>query len=313
MKNILREFLTFNKRERNGVFILVSIIFAMVLYLNVSSNFLNQEKVDFTKFNAEAEEIVSAQKKKPELQMSSIADQPDLSEGRTGRFDAERFVFDPNHLSDREWQRLGLSSKQISVIRKYESKGGKFRRKEDLKKMYCIKDEQYKSLEPYIEIGPSQKWDPLEQAVIAEKEDVQDQSAPKLERTLIELNSADSALLTTIKGIGGFFAKNIIKHRNSIGGFISKEQLLEVWKFDEEKLKSIDKFITIDPNLIKKININTCEASQLKNDYITWTLANGIVNYRKNHGFFKAVDEIRSTDLVDEETYRKIAPYLVIE
>ena len=139
-------------------------------------------------------------------------------------------------------------------------------------------------------------------------------SAPKLERSnVIELNAADSVSLTTIKGIGAFYAKNIIKHRNALGGFVSKEQLLEIWKFDQEKLSAIEKYIAIDESKIKKININTCEAADLKSPYIKWTVANAIVNYRKNHGKYKTVDEIKRTDLVDEETYRKIAPYLIVE
>ena len=55
MKNIFKDFLTYNKRERNGVFILLSIIFALVLYFNISSNFVNEETVDFTKFAKEVE------------------------------------------------------------------------------------------------------------------------------------------------------------------------------------------------------------------------------------------------------------------
>ena len=57
----------------------------------------------------------------------------------------------------------------------------------------------------------------------------------------------------TIKGIGQYFAMNIIKKRDAFGGFISKKQLLEVWKFDEEKLALISDFVSVDPNLIKQI------------------------------------------------------------
>ena len=319
MKNTLRDFFTFNKRERNGVFILLSIIAGLVLYLNISSNFISEEPVDFTKFDKEVKEFEASIEEKTEYSNYSEK-QANREERLTGTEQkSERFDFNPNNLSEQNWKRLGLSEKQIKSIKKYESKGGKFKTKEDVKKMYCLSEEQYETLKPFIQISS-----PAEIARTEEKANsffkdgkVETTSAvniPKTERlNVVELNSADSASLTTIKGIGAFYAKNIIKHRNALGGFVSKEQLLEIWKFDQEKLSAIEKYIDIDESKIKKVNINTCEAADLKSPYIKWTVANAIVNYSKNHGKYKTVDEIKKTDLVDEETYRKIAPYLIAD
>lgn len=319
MKNIFRDFFTFNKRERNGVFILLSIIAALVLYLNISSNFVSQEPVDFTKFDREVKEFEAVIEEKREY--SNYSERQAIHEERMSGKETkpERFNFNPNNLSEQNWKRLGLNEKQIKSIKRYESKGGKFRTKEDVKKMYCLSIEQYETLEPFIQISS-----PAEVVRVPEKtksifqdgkvENASALNPPKIERLrVIELNSADSAELTSIKGIGAFYAKNIIKHRNALGGFVSKEQLLEIWKFDQEKLNAIEKYIDIDESKIKKININTCEAADLKSPYIKWTVANAIVNYRKNHGKYKTVDEIKKTDLVDEETYRKIVPYLFVD
>ena len=317
MKNIFRDFLTFNKRERNGVFILTGIICALVLYLNISSNFVNEEQVDFTKFDNDVKAFQASVKEKENYSDYDNRQGPLNLEQENRK--TEMFIFNPNNLSRQDWSRLGLSDKQIDVIKKYESKGGKFKKKEDFKKMYCIKKEQYESLEPYINITSPAERSRKEETTkaIFQNGKVENTIVPVVAKketfTVIELNSADSALLTTIKGIGPFYAKNIIKYRNSIGGFVSKEQLLEIWKFDQEKLDAIGKYIDVDESKIKKININTCEAADLKNAYIKWNVANAIVNYRKNHGKYKSVDEIKKTDLVDDETYRKIAPYLVTE
>jgi competence protein ComEA len=309
MKQIVRDYLTFNKRERNGVFILVMIITILLIYLNVSENFQETKHTDVTSFVRELDSLnaIETTYSASDQEKGSGALQvtrPDLKKT------TERFGFDPNHLPEQDWKRLGLSEKQVRAIRNYESKGGKFRKKEDLKKMYCIKPELYASLEPYIRIMPAQAVS--ENGKVTDSQPATISPAPAV-RAKVELNGADSATLTTVKGLGPFFAKMIIKYRNSLGGFYSIEQLLEVWKFDQEKFRAVEAFIIVDPELVRKININTCQAEQLKSPYVKWNVANAIVNYRKQHGKFKTIDEIQRTDLVDDELLRKIAPYLIVD
>ena len=316
MKQFIRDYLTFNKRERNGLFVLFSIITLLIIYLNISNKFIETVKVDFTKFEKEIEQFNASVKLindslKNESQHkythlneeSREAKRPD----NTVNKQPEHFTFNPNNLSDTDWQRLGLAEKQIQTIKNYESKGGKFRYKEDVKKMYCISEKQYLSLEPYIQI-------PIEKKIFKEFETTKSSDKnPKTSFTIVELNSADSTQLTHIKGIGSFYAKTIIKYRNSLGGFVAKVQLMEMWKFDFDKFEEIEKYIILDVSQVKKININTCTAAELKHPYISWNAANGIFNYRTNHGKYKTLEEIKKTDLVDDETYRKIASYLILE
>ena len=196
MKGIFRDYFTFNKRERNGVFILLLIIATMVLYLNISSHFVEPEQVDFTAFEKEIAQF--------NAELNASSDSAEFSEGKHASlfvptpseiYSGERFPFDPNDLSDNDWQRLGLTMKQIRSIKNYESKGGKFKTKQDVKKMYCIKKELFNALEPYIQI-PAQPSFFKDGKVERSEVDVR---VPVL--AVVELNSADSAMLTSIKGI----------------------------------------------------------------------------------------------------------------
>ena len=73
-------------------------------------------------------------------------------------------------------------------------------------------------------------------------------------------------------------------------------------------------YLTIDTTGLKKRNINSSTVEELKkHPYINWNVANAIVAYREEHGSYKNVLDIRKTDLVDEDLYRKIAPYLTVE
>lgn len=315
MKQFVRDYLTFNKRERNGLFILILIILLMILYLNISHLFIQPETTDFTKFEKEIAAANASSEHTP-LLLSRRGDgiafgKPMATDGGEVNKNSddisedspvERFVFDPNTLSANDWKRLGLSDKQITTIHNYQSKGGTFRNKEDVKKMYCLPEKQYASLEPYIQITDVKK-------------DVQNFETEKFkpQNVLIEINSADSMQLLSLNGIGAFYAKAIIKYRNSLGGFVAKEQLMEVWKFDSLKLQSIKNKITLDISKVKKININSCTPTELKHPYLKWNAVNAICNYRSKHGKYKTVEEIKNTDLVDDITYRKVASYLVTE
>jgi competence protein ComEA len=285
------------------------------VYLNISNSFNTVDIIDFTKFEKEidvfneaSKRISDSIKQEKESKYKSSYTTTNIEQHK-----AEYFNFNPNNLPDADWKRLGLSEKQIKTIKNYESKGGKFKRKEDVKKMYCIKEEQYNLLEPFILIP-----EPVS-AFSAENKTKNNLQISKAELSakplpiVIELNSADSLTLLKVKGIGPFYAKNIIKYRVSLGGFVAKEQLMELWKFDSIKFEAVKNLVIVDAVNIKKININMCTAAELKHPYLTWNIANAIVNYRAKHGKYRNLDDIKKTDLVNDETYRKIAPYLVIE
>ena len=65
--------------------------------------------------------------------------------------------------------------------------------------------------------------------------------------------------------------------------------------------------------MIKKININTATDKELKHPYLTWNQVNTLIAYRKQHGNFKNIEEIKNVGTIDADTFRKIAPYLTVQ
>ncbi|WP_379020355.1 ComEA family DNA-binding protein [Parapedobacter deserti] len=224
------------------------------------------------------------------------------------------FTFDPNGLPAVEWKRLGLSDRQIRVIKNYEAKGGHFRVKEDLKKIYSIGDSDYARLAPYIHIpvkSPGQEAaPPTEHSESAKK------ITPILkERTAlaIELNTADSTDLQQLPGIGPVYASRIVRFRNRLGGFHHVSQLMDVYGFDTLRFDGLKKFVHVDTSLVKKIALNTADYEALKaHPFISPKLANLIVQYRKQHGPYRATHDLLQIAVMDEENFRKIAPYVTL-
>ena len=134
---------------------------------------------------------------------------------------------------------------------------------------------------------------------------------PIIENQITELNQADSLALISIKGIGPFYAKQILKYRNELGGFVNYEQFTEIWGLENLELENLKQQTNIDTLYISKTNINTVTIEKLRNHpYLNYKQAKMIVNYRKQHGDFKEIKDIQKIRPISPEIFRKIAPYL---
>lgn len=172
------------------------------------------------------------------------------------RSKTESFRFNPNTISVEDLCRLGFSPKQAQSIDNYRKKGGVFRRKSDFARSYVVADSVYRRLEPFIDIP------------------------------LVDLNTADSAEFDALPGIGGWFASKMIEHREKLGGYSYKEQLMDIWNFDQEKYDGLSDLITVSPEAITPYPLWSLPADSLrKHPYIAdYETAKAIVLYRENNG-----------------------------
>ena len=195
----------------------------------------------------------------------------------------ENFRFDPNTVSVDELCRLGFTLKQAESIDKYRSSGGRFRRKEDFRKSYVVSDSIYRRLEKYIDIP------------------------------LVDLNVADSADFDALPGIGGWFAKKMIEHRKALGGYSYKEQLLEIYRFDQEKYDGLSDLITVSPEHITPYPLWSYPADSLRmHPYISnLETAKAIVLYRQNTPREEwTVDGLRDAGILTSENANKLSKCL---
>ncbi len=167
----------------------------------------------------------------------------------------ESFMFNPNTVSVEDLCRLGFSQKQALSIDSYRNKGGRFRRKEDFAKSFVVADSIYRRLEPYIDI-------------------------PKT-----DLNLADSADFDALPGIGGWFAGKMIEHREALKGYSYKEQLMDIYRFDEEKFRALEDLVEVSPEYRTPYPLWTLPADSLrKHPYIrNYETARAIVLFRENN------------------------------
>ena len=226
----------------------------------------------------------------------------------------ELFYFDPNTISTSGWRKLGLRDKTIQTIEKYLSKGGHFYKPADLQKIYGLHKDEYERLAPYVRIET--KISSAEEQLVPSKPKEESQPAKTYTSrySSIDINSADTSAFISLPGIGTKLALRIVTFRDKLGGFYSVDQIGETYGLADSTFQKIKQYLKLENSSVKKININTATVDELKaHPYIKFSIANPIVAYRNEHGSFSKVEDIKKVMAVNEEVYKKIAPYLIIQ
>ncbi len=303
--NFLRDYFMFHKNERQGTLVILVLILVFTAATFTYRFRSSQTTPDTSAFQKQLDEFIASAQVKEENDLAKNFIAEEISS--PSKPPAELFAFNPNTATEDDFIKLGLTKKQAIGILNYRSKGGKFRKKEDFAKMYTISKKEYERLEAFITIPEEKEGE----KIYAENKIYEPK--PK-EKFIVEINSADSLQLIKVKGIKGYTAMKIIEQREKLGGFYSKEQLREVYRIDSVRYAEIEPFITVESSRVKKININTATIDELKiHPYIRYKIANFIVNFRQQHGKYKNLEPIKNYDLVTEDVFRKIAPYLTVE
>lgn len=306
MKKIIKEFLHFGKSERNAlVTLIVAILLAFLLprYLN------SRYELEVYSNDAFAKEIDEFLKKSEKV---AAADQREFDFARPDKSAAidriKPFPFDPNFLDEKGWVKLGFTQRQASGIIKFRDKGGKFKKKEDVKKLHVVDDDIYALLEPFIEIEETSVT-----TGYPEKDNAKNKPAGDYAPYRAEINGADSAELVKVRGIGPAFAKRILRHRDKLGGYSDIGQLQEIFGMDSARFIQIEQYLYIDHSLIKQINVNAASLDELRSHpYIGYYVAKSIVDKRIQKGGFKDLNELKEISLIHESLFTKLSPYLTV-
>lgn len=303
-KRLIRAYFTFNTRERRGVYVLL-VLLTTLLVVHAVLKFSPPEKKDISleekqKIDALAAALISG----PGHEESPEKD------STTHRLPYRWKAFDPNTVDFRTLVQSGLDTVVAARLVKYREKGGKFRNTKDLEKIYGIDTSWLDNAHEYLRFGNTEHHAidtmPPRRARTRVK--------PPVMISRIELNSSDSAQLRAIPGIGAYYAREIIALRNSLQGFRSYDQLLDVYNMSDRAMENLMKYTTLDSTLVSCIDLNTCSLETLgRHPYLTWKQARIIINYRQQHGAFRAIRDILRTDVIPDSVYRQVAPYLCVQ
>ena len=218
--------------------------------------------------------------------------------------------FDPNTVDKSGLIKLGLSPKQAQVVLNYREKGGKFKNAGDFSRMYVISPKTYERVKEYISIE-TDKADTIKSDTVVNVKTYSASFNGYENRELLRLNTADSIDLISLPGIGPYYARKIIQYRERLGGFATKDQLLEIYGIDKERFDLFAERIDVDTNDVTKVDLKVATFEQLSgNPYIGGYVARAIIRYREKSGIeLTNLANLVMNNIIKKELYKILKYY----
>jgi competence protein ComEA len=297
LKALIRSMFAFSRSETNGFLILLPLMALIIFSEPAYRYWFVRQPQDFSKDSVRLDSLIATW----EWEKAQENDEAD----ETKAFLAP---FNPNKASADDLASIGFSSSLANRIVNFRNKGGKFIIKSDLLKIYGMDTLLYKRVYAFIDL-PEEK---LLKNTSAKETSTEKKTTTKVKS---DLNLADTAQLDKVYGIGKKLSERIVKYRNRLGGFVSMDQLKEVYGLDSLVIKKVrEKFIIAENYQPTKININTSSEKELgSHPYLSFKLAKAIAAYRFQHGRFTSLDDLTKVQVLSEKDFRRIKPYLTLE
>jgi competence protein ComEA len=313
-QQFIKDYFSFSRKERTGVFILLAIILTGVLLPFLYPVFSHSKQKNNSVLDKQVEELKTTS---DSINKNSVNYTNTANHSSPVLVKAELFFFDPNTASENDWARLGIPTKTSHTILNYISKGGHFYKPEDIKKIWGMRKEDAERLIPYMRIATNKSLEISQPPASAQQQTTNNKQTSytpykKPDIKPIDINNADSAAWVALPSIGPSYSKRIINFRNKLGGFYSINQVSETFGLPDSTFQLIRPKLYISDSLsVRKINVNVASLEELKaHPYIRYYIANAILQYRNQHGNFSSLQDLKKIMLITDEVYNKISHYL---
>ncbi len=293
LQHLIRTFFGFSRTETNAFLLFIPLIGVILFSEPVYRQFTRDDRVPF-------ENISKTDSLYALFEMAEL----NLVAAKKKRADTTRLhSFDPNLATESEFIALDLPKGLATRIVRYRKKGGKFRQKDDVLKIFGMDSGWYKRAKPWMVIE-TQKQNSTYSAKASLKQNARD-----------DINTADSTQLDAVYGIGRVLARRILQFRDRLGGFISMEQLREVYGLDTVVVKNLGKRFEVKEGFQpRKLILNEVSLEALMaHPYVSRREAQAILAYRTQHGAFDSLAQLKEIKLIDAKWVERMRNYLGVK
>lgn len=322
---MLRRFLYFSKSDRRAI----SALIATAMIAIAVAIFVDNAKKDENEVSADENVKTDNKDNYKTANSSTTAGNKTAIDANGEDISTSLPIFDPNTVDSTTLALFGIKNWKIRNLIKYRQAGGIFREPEAISRLYGWTEEEVKRIIPYIRISEKYKTSYQRKAdeYANKKGGTSDEyvdfhtnrdkrhnelskiyKSSKFQKdTIIDVNTADTAILRRIPGIGKGISKAIVDYRQKLGGYYSTRQLLEIKIFSPELLK----WFSTDISKITRININKASFQSLNSHpYISYEQTKSILNYRRLYGEFKDLENLQASGIFTEKEIERLAYYL---
>ena len=269
----IAQYFHFSRQQRTGIFTLFSIIIILQLIY-----FFADFKVTPKEY-PERQKWLSLQSQMDSMKIEAKNDLPKI------------YPFNPNFITDYKGYKLGLSVPEIDRLLAFRKENKYVNSPEEFQNITKISDSLLHAITPYFKFPD---WVTNKKEYVAYKKYPNSLFAKKEKIVPIDINQATQEDLIKINGIGEAFATRILKQKESLGGFVSMEQMNEVWGLTPEVIENLNTHfkVSVLPSL-KKIDINNVSLKELSQfPYFKYPLAKQILIFRSMNGDIKGVGDL---------------------
>ncbi|CAA6799559.1 MAG: Unknown protein [uncultured Aureispira sp.] len=311
--NRLKDFFYYSRTERNGIITLIFILCLFLLLPYTYSYFSTKTlfnfkpwQVDIAAFEAGLSQKALEKKRTSKWKQKSFGDK----KGATVVLQPQ--VFDPNTASSLDLEAMGLPPKTIKSILNYRAKGGQFKDKESLEKIYTLSPEHYQQLYPFIDLAPRFEKTALEAS----------ESRPLPPAFDFDPNTATKESFEAL-GLANKTIRSILNYKAKGGQFRKTEDFQKIYNLPDsvyQHLKANIKIIpqpkysakkNYPPKVYRKIDINTAKVEDFEQFRgIGASYAKRILKMRENLGGFWQVAQVGELYKLPDSTFQAMRPYL---
>jgi DNA uptake protein ComE-like DNA-binding protein len=288
---IIKSYFKFSPGQRTGVFLLFGIIIVLQLvYFFVDVGALSNDSPEKEKW-------------------LSVQSQIDSMKQQKRNYIPKIYPFNPNFISDYKGYKLGMSVLEIDRLLAFRKGNNYVNSPKEFQDVTKVSDSLLNAISPYFKFPD---WVNNKKEFKDYKKYPNSAFVKKEKTVIIDINKATQEDLIKIYGIGEAISLRILKLKESLGGFVSMEQMNDVWGLSPEVIENLNSHFKVSelPKL-KKIDINNASIKELSQfPYFNYQLAKQIATFRSMNGDFKNVNDLTKIKGLSIDKANIIALYL---
>ena len=287
----ISSYFKFSRNQRSAIFFLFGIIIILQLvyfFVDFSS---------FSKVSPEKEKWLSLQSQIDSMKQEKLNYVPKI------------YPFNPNFITDYKGYKLGMSVSEIDRLLAFRKENKYVNSPQEFQAVTKVSDSLLNAISPYFKFPD---WVNNKKKFATYKKYPYTAFAKKEKIVIIDINKASQEDLIKIYGIGEAISLRILKFKESLGGFVSMEQMNDVWGLSPEVIENLNShFKVLTPPNVKKVDINNASIKELSQfPYFNYQIAKQIVTFRSMNGDFKKVDDLTKIKGLSIDKANIIALYL---